>query len=98
MVVFSYAFYQHVIYINLHIPPNPVRKHLVHQSLVCRPSVFEFEWHYLVVEESLACNKGSFFLISFLLSDLVVTRKIIHEAQKLVSRGRVYQVVYPWEG
>ena len=98
MVVFSYAFYQHVIYINLHIPPNPVCKHLVHQSLVRRPSVFEFEWHYLVVEESLACNKGSFFLISFLLSDLVVTRKIIHEAQKLVSCGRVYQVIYPWEG
>ena len=97
MIVFSYAFYQHVIYINLHIPPNLVRKHLVHQSLVHQPSVFESEWHYLVGEEPVACNKGSFFLIGFLHSDLVVAWKSIHEAQKFVSCGWIYQVIYPWE-
>ena len=90
MIVFLYAFYQHVIYINLHIPPNLVHKHLVHQSLVHHPCVFEFEWHYLVAEEPLACNKRSLFLIDFPHSNLVITRKSIHEAQKFMSRGRAY--------
>ena len=92
MVVFPYAFHQHAVYINLHIPPNLVDEHLVHQSLIRRPCVFEFEWHYFVVEKSPARNRGSFFLIRFVHLDLVVTRKSIHEAQKFVSCGRVYQV------
>ena len=97
MIVFLYAFYQYVIYINLHIPPNLVHKHLVHQSLVRCPSVFESEWHYLVAKESLAFNEGSFFLIGFLHSGLVITRKSIHESQKFVSHGRFYQAIYSWE-
>ena len=97
MVVFPYAFHQHVVYINLHIPPNLVGKHLVHQSLIRRPCVFESEWHYFVAEKSPTRNKGSFFLIRFLHSDLIVTRKSIHKAQKLMSYGRVYQGIYPWE-
>ena len=73
MIVFSKAFYQHVIYINLHIPPNLVCKHLVYQSLVRCPCVLESEWHHFVAEESLAGNKRSLLLISLLHSDLVVT-------------------------
>ena len=57
MVILPYAFYQHVIHINLHIPPNLMCEHFVHQPLIRSTRVLEPERHYFVVKETLASDK-----------------------------------------
>ena len=79
MVVLLYAFYQHVVYVNLHIPSNLVCEHSVHQPLVRGSCVLKSEWHYFVAEKSLASNKRSLLLISLIQFGLVVTRECVHE-------------------
>ena len=79
MIVLSLAFYQHVVNINLDISPNLLYEHLIHEPLIRRACVFETKWHYFIVEEALASNERSFLLICFIHSDLVVTRKSVHE-------------------
>ena len=57
MVVLPYAFYQHVVHINLHIPPNLMCEHFVHQPLICDSYVLESEMYYFITEETLAGDK-----------------------------------------
>lgn len=57
VVTLPCAFYQHVIHINLHIPPNLMCEHFIHQSLVCGSHVLKSERHQFVAEESLAGDK-----------------------------------------
>ena len=54
MIILLNAFYQHVIYIDLNIPPNLMYKHLVHQPLIRGTRVLKSERHYFVAEETLA--------------------------------------------
>ena len=48
MVILLNAFYQHVIYVDLNVPPNLMCEHLVHQLLIRGTCVLEFERHYFV--------------------------------------------------
>ena len=57
VVVLLYAFYQHVIHLNLHISTNMVCRHSVHQPLVRGFCVLESERHHFIAEESLAGDK-----------------------------------------
>ena len=43
MVLFPSALYQHVIDVDLNIPPNLVCKHFVHEPLIRRAYVLEAE-------------------------------------------------------
>ena len=54
MVILSNTFYQHVVYINLNVPPNLMCKHLIHQPLICGPRILESKRHYFVAEKTLA--------------------------------------------
>ena len=54
MVILSNTFYQHVVYINLNVPPNLICEHLIHQPLICGSRILESERHYFVAEETLA--------------------------------------------
>ena len=58
--------------VNLYVPAELVREHLVHQPLICGPRVLEFEWHHLVAEKSLASYKRGLLLILLLHFDLVI--------------------------
>ena len=80
MIILPLAFYQHVVDVDLNIPPDLVRKHFVHEPLICRTCVLEVERHYFVAEEALAGNKRSLLLVCFIHPDLIITRKCIHEA------------------
>ena len=48
MVVLLNTFYQHVIYVDLNVPPNLMCEHLVHQLLIRGTCILEFERHYFV--------------------------------------------------
>ena len=54
MVVFPSTFHQHVVYVDLDVPPNLMCKHFVYQPLICRVYVLETERHHFVAEEALA--------------------------------------------
>ena len=73
------VFYQHVINIDLDISPNLLCEHLVHEPLICCACVFEAKWHHFIAEEALAGYERSLLLIGFVHSDMVVTRKSVHE-------------------
>ena len=57
MVVLPTAFYQHVVDVDLNIPPDLVREHLLHEPLIRRAYVLKAEQHHFVTEEALASNK-----------------------------------------
>ena len=57
MIVLLQALYQHVVYVNLHIPLNLMCEHFVHHSLICGACVLEPELHHILAEEILASNK-----------------------------------------
>ena len=57
MVISSNAFFQHVVYVDLDVPPNLMCEHLVHQPLIHGAHVLEFERHYFVAEGTLACDQ-----------------------------------------
>ena len=57
MVVLLYAFYQHVVQVNLHIPLNLMCEHFVHQPLIHGTRVLKSERHDFVVEETLVGDK-----------------------------------------
>ena len=90
MIFLPSALYQHVIHIDLDIPPNLLREHFVHESLIRCACGLQTEGHHLVTEEALAGYERRFLLIGFMHSDLVVPRESVHEAQQLVSSRRVY--------
>ena len=47
------SFYEHVVHVDLNVPPNLMCDHLVHQPLIRGTRILEFEWNYFVVEETL---------------------------------------------
>ena len=57
MVILTLAFYQHVVDVDLNIPSNLVREHLIHEPLIHLAYILEAEWHHFVIEEALAGNK-----------------------------------------
>ena len=54
MVVFLLAFYQHIIYVDLNVPPNLMCEHLVHQPLIRNTRILESKLHHFVTEKPLA--------------------------------------------
>ena len=60
MVVFLLAFYEHVVHVDLNVPPNLMCDHLVHQPLIHGTRILEFEWSYFVVEETLLVTNEVF--------------------------------------
>ena len=77
MIVLPSAFYQHVVHVDLDIPPNLMYKNLVHEPLICRAHVLKAERHYFVAKEALANNERGLLLIRFVNFDL----KCVHKAQ-----------------
>ena len=73
MIALSSVFYQHVVDVDLDIPPDLTCKHLVHEPLVCCAGVFKAKWRYFIEEEALASDEQSLLLICFVHFDLVVT-------------------------
>ena len=57
MVVLPTAFYQHVVNVDLNIPSDLVREHLLHEPLIRRACVLKAEQHHFVTEEALASNE-----------------------------------------
>ena len=78
VIFFSLAFHQYVVLIDLDISPNLLCEHLVHEGYVA-PAFLRLNGITLY-EEALASDKWSLLLIYFVHSNLVVTRKSIHEA------------------
>ena len=54
MVILPNAFYQHVVYVDLNIPPNLMCEHLVYQPLIRGLCVLESKRHYFVTKGTLA--------------------------------------------
>ena len=73
MVILPSSFYQHVVNVDLGIPPDLVCKHLVHESLIHRACVLKAERHHFVAEKALAGNKRSLLLVCFVHPDLIIT-------------------------
>ena len=93
MVLFLFAFDEHIINIHLHVSPDLFLEHLVHQPLIGGPCVLESKRHDPIAVKPLVGDKGSFFLIFFSHLYLVIFGKCVHECEKLMSGGGVYQLV-----
>ena len=57
MVLLPSTLHQHVVDVDLNIPPNLVREHFVHEPLICRACILEAKRHHFVTEEALAGNE-----------------------------------------
>ena len=57
MANFQHAFHKHVVYVQFHVSPNLLSKHLVYKPLECHPYILQSKWHDFVAEESLDCDK-----------------------------------------
>ena len=57
MVILLYAFHQHVVHVDLHIPLNLMHEHFVYQSLIRGARVLESEWHHPLAKETLVGDK-----------------------------------------
>ena len=73
MLPFVQALYQHIIYINFHIPPNLWTKHMVYQLLISCPRILQPEGHHLVTKQALTGDKGCLLLIRLVHPYLVIT-------------------------
>ena len=73
MVILPSAFYQHVVDVDLHIPPDLVCKHLVHEPLIRHACILEAKRHHFITKKALACNKRSHLLVCLVYSDLIIT-------------------------
>ena len=60
MVFFPSAFYQHVVDVDLNVPPDLVSKHLIYEPLIRHACVLKVEWHYFVTKKTLAGNNEVF--------------------------------------
>lgn len=67
------AFHQHIINIYFHGLPNLLRKHLVHQSLIYGPYVFEAKRHYFIVVKFHVGDEGGVLLVKSVHLNLVVS-------------------------
>lgn len=76
------AFCQHIIYIDFHGLINLMLKHLVHQSLVRGPNIFQPKAHDLIAIEASVADESGAFLIRLVHQDLVVFK---NESMKLRS-------------
>ena len=57
MVLLPSTLHQHVVNVDLNIPPNLVREHFVHEPLICHACILEAKRHHFVTEEALAGNE-----------------------------------------
>ena len=57
VVVLPHALYQHVVHVNLHIPPNLMCEHFVHLPLMCGTRILVSKRHHYVAEETLVGDK-----------------------------------------
>ena len=65
--------YQHIIYINFHIPPNLWTEYMVHQLLISCPYILQPKGHHLVTKQALIGDEGCLLLIRLVHPYLVIT-------------------------
>ena len=92
------AFYQHVVYIDFHVPSYLALEYFVHKPLVRCPCILQTEGHDFVTIQASIGDKQGLLLIFRMYEDLVVTRDCIHEAEQFIPGCRVNQGINAWEG
>ena len=92
------TFYQHVVYIDFHVPSYLALKHFVHQPLVRCPSILQAEGHDFKAIQASIDNKRGLLLISRMHEDLVITKECVHEVEQFVPRRKIDQGINAWEG
>ena len=95
MIFLFFALNEHVVHIDLYVPPNLLAKHPIYQSLVCGPRILQTERHNPVAIVSLAGDEGGLLLILLCHLYLVVFRESVHRGKKLVPYRRVHKLVNP---
>ena len=80
MIFLLSSFYQHVVNVDLDIPPNLLCKHFVHKPFGTSCLHSSGRMDHFITEEALAGYERSFLLISFMHSDLDVTQENVYKA------------------
>lgn len=78
------AFYDHVVNVNLHAPPNLVLEHFVDCFLVCCSSILQPEGHDLVIVDSSVGDEVSVLLIFRSHFDFIIPQESIYKCEELV--------------
>lgn len=94
MLVGHHTFDQPAIYVRLHIPPKLIFEHLIHQPLISGTSIFQAKRYDLIAIGPLMRHKRGLLLILLYHPDLMIPREGVHEAQQLVPRSGVDELVY----
>ena len=89
----------HVVYIDLHCLADLFFEHHVDKRLVGRASVLKSKSHHFVAIQVAIYHERGVFSIWDIHGDLVVPRISIYEAEQLMSRGRVHELInsQKWE-
>ncbi len=69
-----YALHLHIVHVDLHISPDMLPKHLVYQTLIGCPGVFQSEWLDLVAIQSLVGYEICLLLVHLMHSYLIVSQ------------------------
>lgn len=86
------GFSDHAVDIDLYLFINHVMEESHHRSLICFPSILQFERNYLVTEGALEGDECGFLHVFRSHFDLVVTGEAIHEGKD----HELGNVVYPY--
>ena len=93
MLFLVLTLHQHIIYIDFYILPNLWTKHMVNQSLISCPLVFQIEGHHLVAKQALIGNERCLLLVCLVHPYLIVSRESVHKAKQLVTHSGIYQLI-----
>ena len=88
-VLATLLFYDHIIHVHFHIPPELVLEEFVDHLLVSSPNVLQAEGHYFITIHPAGGDEGSVLLILSRHPDLVITRECVHEREEFVACGGV---------
>ena len=84
-VLATLLFYDHIIHVHFHIPPELVLEEFVDHPLVSCPRVFQANGHHLVTIRLTVGDQGSVLLIMSCHPDLVIARECIHECEEFMA-------------
>ena len=99
MVGSDFSFDDHVVYLNLHVPTQLWLENFSYTPLEGCSNILQPKGHHPVTICSKGCYERCVYLVLWVHLYLVVAGESIHEAQKLMTRGAVYELVHPgkWE-
>lgn len=95
MWISTTTFVKHIFHVHLHIPSDLVLEDFIHQALVSAPVFFRPKGIKPEIEKTLVSDKNSFLLILRNHPDLVITRKNVHEAEKIIARNGIHHPINP---